>query len=116
MCEDIELIFVETEKIIRKKTASFSTKINQEEIVEKALQNSTVLEHFKAFCDQMDNGESIWAEKMLEKILDLYCKVRSHSYAKDVKERFKVKATVSRKRALRKELKITTDKTDCSGH
>jgi len=114
VCHDAEMIFVEIEKIFRKQTGSFRTKIDQARIIEKALINSNVLDYFRSSCDKTDVMEIEWADKLLERVLVLYIRVQTHSYAKDIKEQFKHKAKQNRKRALRTELKKANDETNCS--
>ena len=46
---------------------------------------------------------------LLEDILVLYTRVRTFSYVKDIKEKYKQKCLSGKKKALRKELKIKKD-------
>jgi len=46
-----------------------------------------------------------WEKSLLFKILQLYVRVRMHSFAKDVKEKYKAKTDEMKKRSVRTELK-----------
>ena len=99
-------IFVIVEKMFREATNEFITEINLEKLVLKALENSLLQSYY---ANIQSNAEIFVddevASNLLEEIVKLYIKVRSHSYARDVKEKYKVKQRRTKARSLRTELK-----------
>jgi hypothetical protein len=111
----VQILFC-AEKVFRQNTSSFIVKIDYIMLVEETVKNPTVLSNFEMICSgaAVDIDPDI-ANELLRSILGLYFRVRSHSYAKDIREKYKHRNTVM-KRSLRTTLKISDGGTDVKGH
>ena len=68
--------------------------------------NSIVISNFNSLCYDIEprvNKEISF--NLLENMLTLFTTVRSFSYAKDIKEKHKIKSNKSKSRLLRREIK-----------
>lgn len=106
----MQAVFVKCEQIFRLSTINFQTKLVCHNIVHKMLENPSILSNFKSACyevePQVDEEVSL---NLLEHMLTLFTKVRTFSYAKDIREKHKAAKQNSKKRALRVELKKTAN-------
>ena len=116
ICEDGEQMFVELEKSFRKVTSGFKTKVDKDQLLIEAVNNTKILFHFQKLIERTEihteelaTSDKFCVKKLLTKLLQLYIHVRMHSHAKDIKERMKVKNQQSRKKSLRCELKRLED-------
>ena len=99
-------IFVECEHFSRKYTSDFRSSIMCETLVTETMKNIFVISHFNSIISSVDTTiKKEISLNLLEHILTLYFRVRSFSYAKDVRERHKRPKKDTRKRSQRKELK-----------
>lgn len=108
MNKDCVNVFLEVEHQFRKITSGFVKAIDSKKFVEKLMLNPIVLTHFDTICRNADLGLHLDSEVksvLLETLLSLFTRIRSHSYAKSVKEKFMVAAKKKKSRSLRNELK-----------
>lgn len=104
--KDVENMFIEVEKIFREKTAIFVTKIDYKEFVDFLFTNAVVYSCYKNIYTSIDvTVDKENADNLLEILLGLYIRVRSHSYAKDVREKNKIQKKCMKKNSLRTEIK-----------
>ncbi|XP_057290251.1 uncharacterized protein LOC130612937 [Hydractinia symbiolongicarpus] len=109
-------IFVKCEKLFRAKTSAFNTKLCAKELVSSMLTDSTILSNFKMICEGIDpKVKKEICINLLEHLLTLFVRVRTFSYAEDVREKHKAAKKKGKKRSLRTELKQTSIATDM-GH
>ena len=74
--------------------------------------NPSIIAWFNLLLDDAETQtENHVAKNLLYKIIELYLKVRSHSYAKDVIEKCKMKQKKTKSKALRKELSRASTET-----
>ena len=98
-------IFVECEHLFRKYTSDFRSSIICETLVTETMKNILVISHFNSIISSVDTTiKKEISLNLLEHILTLYFRVRSFSYAKDIRERHKRAKKDTRKRSQRKEL------------
>ena len=99
-------MFLLIEKLFRKETKVFATKINDKCIIETAMQDPNLLQFYENLCSiaeiKIDKEISF---NLLENLLGLFVRVRSHIYAHIIKERHKLKVNGVKKHSLRTELK-----------
>jgi len=84
----------------------FMKSLNGDDMVVKLCKNIIVRSNFKQLCQQCDvqiAGE--YSKNLLEKLIQLYLRVRSHAAAKSIKESAKLESKQSKKKSLRTELK-----------
>lgn len=88
----------------------FKRSIDVNEILSDLCKNVIVKGNFKDLCRNIDSkmDKEIQAN-VLEKLVQLYLRVRTHSIAKSIKEKFKVASKDSKKKSLRTELKRATN-------
>lgn len=109
-------IFLKSECIFRSETSKFTVKIVCTDIVNHMLQNCTIISNYKSLCYDIDpkvNGEV--SLNLLEQMLTLFIRLRTFSFAKDVREKHKAAKKSTKKRALRTEIKKGSSSTD-NGH
>jgi len=109
----MQSVFLECEKLFRKSTSGFISKLSCEVLVQEAFKNSIVISCFNALVLSVD----VYIKKefrmnLLEHILTLYFRVRSFSYAKDIREKHKAAKKESRMRSLRTEINRASSSTD----
>ena len=113
----IQNLFLKCECIFRSKTSRFSVKIVCTDMVNDMLQNSTVISNFKNICYDIDpkvNGEI--SMNLLEQMLTLFVRLRTFSFAKDVREKHRAAKRLTKKHSLRTEIKQASSSTDGGGH
>ena len=77
--------------------------------METAMQDPNLLQFYENLCSKA--GIKIDEEisfNLLENLLGLFVRVRSHTYARNIKERHKLKVKEVKKHSLRTELKKKT--------
>ena len=99
-------IFIVSEKVFCEATRDFARKIDSHVIVSKVLHEIQVEYHFKQKCanTSMKVDKEI-AKNLLENPITLYIRVRSHSFAKLVREKHKAASKGRGKRSLRTEIR-----------
>lgn len=107
---------MQSELLFRARTASFKTKLVCEDLVEEILKDSSVLSNYNNIC----LGANVKISKevsmdLLEHMVTIYFRVRTFSFAKDVREKHKISKKQARKRSLRTEIKKSSSSTD-KGH
>ena len=106
---DVQNIFLLIEKLFRKEIKVFATKIYDKCIIETAVQDPNLLQFYENLCSKAEikiNKEISF--NLLENLLGLFVRVRSHTYACNIKERHKLKVNEVRRHSLRTELKERT--------
>jgi len=99
-------IFVICEEEFYVSSQGFMKSLNGDDMVVKLCKNIIVRSNFKQLCQQCDvqiAGE--YSKNLLEKLIQLYLRVRSHAAAKSIKESAKLESKQSKKKSLRTELK-----------
>jgi len=75
---------------------------NIDDMVIKLCQNAIIKSNFKELCRQSDvEIANEYCKNMLEKLTQLYLRVRSHAAAKSIKEHAKLEAKQSKKKSLK---------------
>ena len=113
---DVQRIFTFAESYFLSSTREFVTKINAKHIVSKLMQDMYVLAYFNTI--RKSSEENIKKEiglNLLEDMLTLYIRLRSHSYAKDKQQLHKISKDVTKTRSLRTEIKKKSSVLD-TGH
>ena len=114
--KNMQALFLKSECIFRSKTAKFSVKVICSDIVKNMLENCTITSNFKTVCYDIDpKVDSEISMNLLEQILTLFVRIRTFSFAKDVREKHKAAKKSSKKRSLRTEIKQGSCSTD-GGH
>ena len=114
--KQMQALFYKCECIFRTNTAKFSVKLICADFVKKMLEDSVILSNFKTICLDVDpKVDSEISMNLLEQILTLFVRIRTFSYAKDVREKHKAAKKLSKKRSLRTEIKQASCSTD-GGH
>ena len=110
--EEIQKIFENAERLFKVHTSSSTVfKIDTRAITNGLLINTEVVSLFNSLIE--DSGVAIDPEvtdNMLENMLNLYFRVRSFSYAKDVTNKHKFALKKKKNKALRKDIKKAMDK------
>lgn len=109
-------IFLHCENIFRRVTAKFTVKIVCEDLVKEVVANCSVLSYFDDICNS--TGLTIDKESqkdLIEHMTTLYFRVRTFSFAKSVRERFKAAKKKTKSQALRRSIKIASSSTEL-GH
>lgn len=103
---DTQKIIIQCEKIFRKHTKSFATSINSKTLVFEMLQDCFVISSFKNICynSELEVGKEV-AFNILESMLLLFVRVRSFSYADDVREKYRYNKNQTKKSSLITEIK-----------
>ena len=88
MNRDIINLFREVEVYFRKVTAGFVVKILEKEIVNTLLKNPIVIGYFKNVLENVEGEvDKEIADCLLQTLLKLYVRIRSHSHATSIKEK-----------------------------
>ena len=103
---DTQAIFIQCEKIFRKHTSIHVTSIDSKIIVKEMLSDCFIISSFKTiwFSAELDVPKEI-AFNLLESMLMLYTRIRSFSYARDVREKHRFSKKQGKKSSLRTEIK-----------
>ena len=97
-------ISIECENIFRARTSTFQTSIDSTSLVNEMLQNCHVVSSYKFIC--YDVEQKVPDEicfNILEKMLMLFTRVWTFSYAKDIRDQYKSKKKQRLKASLRTE-------------
>lgn len=114
--KQIQELFRECEKMFRLKTSNLSTTLNCQDLVKNMLKNCSVLSNFKSVCYTIDPQVSKEVSmNLLEHMLTMFTRVRSFSYARDIREKHKAAKKLAKKRSLRTEIKKASSSKDM-GH
>ena len=114
--KNMQALFLKSECIFRSKTAQFSVKIICADIVKSMFENCVITSNFKTICYDVDpKVDTEISMNLLEQILTLFVRIRTFSFAKDVREKHKAAKKSSKKRSLRTEIKQGSCSTD-GGH
>ena len=92
-----------TEKMFRHGRNSFVFKLNEVKVIFEAVQSIKLRSYYDSLCENAGGWRNQC--KLLEKIMGLFIGMRSHSYARDVKEKHKAKYNEVTMYSLRTELK-----------
>ena len=99
-------LFENVEHLFRQNTSVFKTKIQYDQLTMQILEDPGINAHYSNMVDSAHmKVEKETSNNLLEMIIGLYIRVRCHSYAKDIKEKVKVKRKSIRKQSLRNEIK-----------
>ena len=114
--KEMQSIFIECENIFRARTSTFQTSIDSTSLVSEMLQNCHVVSSYRLICYGVEpKVPNEICFNILEKMLMLFTRVRTFSYAKDICEKYKSKKKHAKKSSLRKEIKKASSSTDM-GH
>ena len=87
-------------------TKNFAFKLNKVKLISEAVQNIKLRSYYDNLCQKagslVDEKKSV---NLLEQIAGLFIRVRSHSYARDVKEKPKSKNSEIKMHSLRTKIK-----------
>ena len=109
-----EKVFLQAEKHFRSSTCNSPVlKIN----IEKIRSESSSVSEVKAAYDTLLSNSELKVDKhvakdVLQSILDLYIRVRSFSFAKDIVQNYKIKAKQLKEKGLRKEISRASKQSD----
>ncbi|XP_065683758.1 uncharacterized protein LOC124813946 [Hydra vulgaris] len=109
--KNMQNIFIKVEECFRIKTSFYSIKkIDIPKITNELLKSEEILSYYNNHCD----ASGIVIEKelkknLLENMIQLYCRVRSFSLAKDITEKHKKYLKVEKSKGLRKNIKKATE-------
>ena len=100
--KDAQNILSITETMFRRATNNFFFKINEVNLISEAVQNTKLRSYYDSLCQ---NVESLVDEEtsvnLLEQIVGFFIKVRSHSYARHIREKHKPKNSKVKMHSLR---------------
>ena len=104
--EATQKIFLKTEHYFRHFTSgSCMQKINTVSIIQKSLSDSVVLSYYELILSDAELvPERHVSKDLLRSMVILYVKVRAFSLAKDLIQRYKMKAKQTKAKSLRKEI------------
>ena len=86
--KQIERVFLQSELLFRARTVSFKTKLACKDLVEEILKDFSVLSNYNNVC--LNASLNISKEvslDLLEHMVTIYFRVRTFSYAKDIREK-----------------------------
>ena len=95
------------------RTASFKTKLACEDLVSEILKDHSVLSNNNDIC--LNASLKISKEvsmDLLEHMMTIYFRVRTFSFAKDIREKHTISKKLAKKRSLRTEIKKSGSSTD----
>lgn len=91
-------------------TKGFKHSIDVNEMVPDLCKDAIIKGNFKDLCRKTDSEiDKEIQSNVLEKLVQLYLRVRTHAIAKSIKEKFKIASKDSKKKSLRTELKRATN-------
>ena len=97
-------------------TSSFHTTLNAEQLVSDLLKDVVIRSNFNTICSKADvKIDKEVGKELLHNFFLLYVRVRSHSYAKKLKETHKQQKKEGKQKSLRTTIKQRTSTTDL-GH
>ena len=101
---------MQCELLFRSKTANFITAFVCSDFINGVMKNIIVTSNFNAICTNLDvHITREMRNNLLEHILTLFVRVRTFSFAKDIREKHKIgKKKQLRKRSLRTEMKSSS--------
>lgn len=113
--EDFQVIFIETEKVFRKETTGSNVrKVDTPFIVNVVSKNDTVVGHYQNIIQGFEDVPEEILTELLKCLVELYIRVRSFSFAKDIIQKYKVKEKAKKaKGSLRNNMKRNSDKKTC---
>ena len=103
-------LLVQCEVLFRSKTSVFCTSLSAKDFVSEIItSNIIVRSNFNDVCMSADTPVPKEIQKnILEQIITLFVRVRTFSFAKNTRERYKTAKKETRKRSLRTEIKKST--------
>ena len=113
---DVIRIFCIAEQYFLSATKDFTLTIDATKLVGLMMEDAFLLSYFGSIrtnCERKVNKEITM--NLLEDMLTLYIRVRSHSYANDMKQKHKISKAKVKSRSLRTEIKKSTNSLE-SGH
>ena len=111
-----QAVFLESEKYFREQTSKVLSNLSCQHMVQESMKNVMIISNFNAVVLSVDMVVTKeFRMNLLEHILTLYFRVRSFSFAKDIREKHKADKKASRKRSLRTEITRASSSTD-EGH
>ena len=103
---DAQNILNVTEKMFRRATKNFVFKVNEVKLISEAVQDTKLRSYYDNLCQNAESSvDKETSVNLLEQILGLFIRVRSYSYALDVKEEHKANYSKVKMHSLRTELK-----------
>jgi hypothetical protein len=100
------MLTAEMEFRISTEGKNISHKVNCGEIIIKLLKNSLLRSKWTMLVEEcITHIDSKRSKVFLAELLQLYLKVRTFSYSKDILQKYKLKQKQSKKKALRTEMK-----------
>ncbi|XP_065068671.1 uncharacterized protein LOC135693981 [Rhopilema esculentum] len=102
----VQKVFLRSELLFRARTASFKTKLACEDLVSEILKDPSVLSNYNDIClnASLEISKEVSMD-LLEHMLTIYFRVRTFSFAKDIREKHKISKKLAKKRSLRTEIK-----------
>ena len=102
-------IFIQCETIFRKQSKSFVTSINNKALVNEMLKDSVIISNLNniRYNTEVQIDKEI-SFSLLESMLVLFTRVRSFSYARDIREKHQINKRQARKSSIRTEIKKAT--------
>ena len=99
-------LFENVEHLFRENTLGFKTKIQYDQLTLQILEDPSINAYYSNMVDNAEmEVEEGTSNNLLEVIIGLYIRVRCYSYAKDIKEKEKVKRKSIQKQSPRAEIK-----------
>ena len=100
-------LFEQAELNFLKKTVGHVTRIDYRPMVQSLMKNDVVKLYWQKLVDSsLLSIEKDVGKDLLEQMFGLYMRIRSFSYAKDIREKHKRKTKQGKKRSLRNELEL----------
>ena len=100
LTDNAQKLFENVEDLFRQNTSVFKTKIQYDQLNLQILEEPIINAHYSNMVDSADmKVEDETSNNLLEMIIGLYIRVCCHSYAKDIKEKEKVKRKSIRKQS-----------------
>ena len=109
-------VFLHWEIIFRSNTVNFKTSLVCKDLVQEMMKDVIVVSNFNSICSGVDPKVTKEISlNLLDHMITLFVRVRTFSFAKDVREKYKVAKKQSKKHSLRTEIKKATSSKD-QGH
>ena len=106
MKETVQNMFIECDKTFRSFISAFCLVFKYSDLVKEIQANSIIILNYDSLCYSIEpkvNKEL--SLNLLESMLELFVKVHTFSFARDIKEKHKVKNKKTKARSLRTEIK-----------
>ena len=98
---DAQNILSITEKMFRHGTKNFVFRLNEVTLIFEAVQNIKLLSYYDKLCQKAEGFvDEKTSETLFEEIVGLFIRVRSHSYARNVKQKHKAKNNETKMHSL----------------